>query len=137
MTALILSLLLSQTSVQPIPCNLPVQKFMLFPFGDGGAQFCPSSQTTLADGGIQFGNGALNGRKAIILCNSRANGGAPILTVRWDWDGGWPSAAVGASQTPGWKGGVGDCVTLAIPSGTPARCIMDSVDAGVEITECR
>lgn len=130
----------AQSYVQPMPCLSPWQTQMQFPqqllLSDGGlidagaARFVP-------DNGATGASAPYSKRRSITVCNGSQNLGTPVFKCRWDVDGGWPTSATGATASPGLTLQVGDCVTLAEPSGNPVRCVTASVDAGLEVTECR
>lgn len=105
----------SSITVQDAPCASPRDSFYV---PDGGV--CPPT--------------ALAGRRLILICNAPKNTafGAPFVTITVD--GQTPNTSL---SSPGQDLGVGDCLTYNIPASTQTRCIFDTPDAGLKITECQ
>jgi hypothetical protein len=112
-------------------CNSARETMLVFPSVDGGAYACPTTQMGVivtSDGG----SGLSGGRRSVTYCNSRKNVSSAVITVRVD--GVAPTTSV---FSPGQALGVGDCATFAIPSTVVPKCISDTADAGLTVTECR
>lgn len=103
------------------PCNLPVESVVLF--DGGGAAVSPPIGAT--------------GRRFIILCNSSKNAGTANWTCRVD--GSDPTTSV---ASPGQVLAEGDCVRYYVgktlpDAGLAPRCIADTNNSSLLITECR
>lgn len=105
------------TAIDPA-CASPKDTFFIPSTVDGGV--CPPTP--------------LSGRRSIILCNAVRNStfGTPIITVTVD--GTPPTPTI---NSPGQDLNVGDCITYNVPATTQTRCISDTADAGMKITECK
>ncbi len=65
------------------------------------------------------------------LCVSVENTGAPVVKCRADG-----TAPVLGTTEPGDVLAIGDCIRYAPPQGTAIRCISDTSNTAVSVTEC-
>ncbi len=77
---------------------------------------------------------ALSGRRFMEVCSSDRNASTAVITCRLDSDGGIPIAIV---NSPGPTFVTGKCKGYAVDALTQLRCVTDTSDAGMTVTECK